>query len=175
MSTEMLSPVSAQHERKLEIHMLVALHHAFVVRCIPRAGQAVALGAAVQAGILSGSLQGHLVMDVWQVGSGSLGTLLLHSCRDYRQMFSTVSASACHPLMLQAMRARMSCCIGGAHPVVVNGCPAKQAESEVSSRLRARYIAVPCRTPSATDTNWVTCAWQRSWAVQACKALAGPF
>lgn len=29
--------------------------------------QAVALGAAVQAGILEGSLPGHMVMDIWQV------------------------------------------------------------------------------------------------------------
>lgn len=54
------------------------------MRCIPRAWQAVALGAAVQAGILSGSLQGHMVMDVWQVGCESPGPLLLHSCRDFQ-------------------------------------------------------------------------------------------
>ena len=54
------------------------------MRCILRAGQAVALGAAVQAGILSGSLQGHLVMDVWQVGCESPGTLLLHSCHHFQ-------------------------------------------------------------------------------------------
>jgi len=33
------------------------------------APQAVALGAAVQAGILEGSLPGHMVMDIWQVAA----------------------------------------------------------------------------------------------------------